>query len=60
VAMVDGLAVQTLVGGMDASRMLTLLVDWLAVELGLDPEQTRRAHARAEDANARLVHESVR
>lgn len=59
VAMVDGLAVQTLIGGMAAGRMLTLLVDWLAIELGLDAEQGRQACARAHDANERLVRQST-
>lgn len=60
VAMVDGLAVQTLVGGMAEGRMLILLVDWLVVELGLDGDQSRHAYAQAQDANRRLVRESAR
>jgi hypothetical protein len=45
--MVDGLAVQTLVGEMAEGRMMTLLVDWMAVKLGLDGEQRTYAYARA-------------
>lgn len=60
VAMLDGLAVQTVVVGMEAGRMLMLMVDWLVVELGLDAKQSRHAYARAQDALERIVRQSSR
>lgn len=45
----DGLAIRTLLGGLEEGRMLKLLIDALCVELGLDANQRRRAqrHVRA-------------
>jgi hypothetical protein len=58
--MVDGLAVQTLVGEMAEGRMMTLLVDWMAVKLGLDGEQRTYAYARAHYSNEWLAHRAAR
>jgi AcrR family transcriptional regulator len=43
ISLMDGIAVRTLLGGIDRDRMLTLLVDSLGLELGLDASQRRRA-----------------
>jgi len=47
VSQIDGSAVRTLLGSLDGGRMLTLLVNSLARELGLSEAQTEYAHARA-------------
>jgi AcrR family transcriptional regulator len=49
ISLMDGLAIRTLLGGLEQGRMLKLLIDSLCVELGLDASQRRRAlrHARA-------------
>jgi AcrR family transcriptional regulator len=39
ISLADGLAVRTLLGGLDRGRMLPLLLDGLAIELGLTEEQ---------------------
>ncbi len=44
IAMIDGLALRTLLGAIDEDQMLPLLVDGLSVELGLDDEEAERAH----------------
>jgi len=53
IAMIDGLAVQTLVTGMPAGRMFTLAVEFLAIELGLDPGQSAQAAAWRQHARPR-------
>lgn len=47
IATIDGTAMRTLLGEMDESRMLPLLIDGLCVELGLDQQQSDHAHAIA-------------
>lgn len=54
IAMIDGLAVQTLVGGAPNGRMLALLVDALCAELGLDEVLAEQAHEYARAAERRL------
>jgi AcrR family transcriptional regulator len=54
VALIDGLAVQTMVAGMNAGRMLTLLVDSLCSELALDSHSRKQAAVIAADAQSRL------
>jgi AcrR family transcriptional regulator len=44
IAMIDGLALRTLLGAVDEEQMLPLLIDGLVVELGLDDRQAERAH----------------
>jgi len=39
ISLADGLAVRTLLGGLDRGRMLPLLLDGLAIELGLSDQQ---------------------
>jgi AcrR family transcriptional regulator len=53
IALIDGLAVQTLLAGMPDVRMLALLVDAVCMELRLDAQQGAHARARAADAAAR-------
>lgn len=55
VALIDGLAVQTLLAGLPDGRMLRLLVDALCIELQLDPAQSAYVRARAADAAERLA-----
>jgi AcrR family transcriptional regulator len=45
---IDGTAIRTLLGAIDESRMLTLLVDGLCTELGVSDERRTRAHERAQ------------
>jgi AcrR family transcriptional regulator len=47
VSLIDGLAVRTLLGEIERDRMLALLLDALALELGLDASQRRRIAAYA-------------
>jgi len=55
VALIDGLAVQTVLAGLPEGRMLALLVDAVCIELQLDADQSARAKARAADAAERLA-----
>jgi AcrR family transcriptional regulator len=43
ISLIDGVAIRTLLGGLDRDRMLRLLIEALCVELGLDANQRRRA-----------------
>lgn len=43
ISLMDGIAVRTLLGGLDRDRMFKLLLDSLSLELGLDANQRRRA-----------------
>jgi AcrR family transcriptional regulator len=43
IALMDGAAIRTLLGGLERDRMLTLLIDSLCLELGLDANQRRRS-----------------
>lgn len=54
IAVTDGLAVQTLVGGMTNGRMLLLLINALSAELGLSREHGAQAEAYAREAAQRL------
>ncbi|HEX5467765.1 MAG TPA: TetR/AcrR family transcriptional regulator [Gaiellaceae bacterium] len=47
VSLIDGLAVRTLLGEIERDRMLALLLDALALELGLNASQRRRIAAYA-------------
>jgi AcrR family transcriptional regulator len=55
IALIDGLAVQTLLAGLPDGRMLMLLVDAVGIELQLDPAQSAHARARAAHAAERLA-----
>jgi AcrR family transcriptional regulator len=46
VSLIDGLAIRTLLGGMDQPRMLALLVDCLCLELGVPDEEAKRLRQR--------------
>jgi AcrR family transcriptional regulator len=46
VSLIDGLAIRTLLGGMDQHRMLWLLVDCLCIELGVPDEQVKSLRQR--------------
>jgi AcrR family transcriptional regulator len=52
IATIDGTALRTLLGEIDETRMLPLLIDGLCAELGLDPQQSERAHAIARELSA--------
>jgi len=54
IAMIDGLAVQTLVAGRPNGRMLALLVDALCGELGLDEQRSKQAQTYARAVGRRL------
>ena len=43
ISLMDGIAVRTLLGGLERDRMLKLLIGSLSLELGLDEGQRRRA-----------------
>lgn len=47
VSQIDGFAVRTLLGVLDETRMLALLVDLLCLELGLSEKDAAAAHAHA-------------
>jgi len=46
VSLIDGLAIRTLLGGMDQRRMLALLVDCLCVELDVPDEEVKQLRQR--------------
>jgi len=46
VSLIDGLAIRTLLGGMDSRRMLSLLVDSLCLELGVSDEEAKLLRQR--------------
>lgn len=50
ISLMDGIAIRTLLGGLERDRMLRLLVDAMCVELGLDTRQRRRAIRYAQRA----------
>jgi AcrR family transcriptional regulator len=52
ISLMDGVAVRTLLGGLDRDRMLPLLVDGLCTELGVSDALRRRAHRHARRATA--------
>jgi len=52
IATIDGTALRTLLGEIEEARMLPLLIDGLCAELGLDQQQSERAHAIARDLSA--------
>jgi AcrR family transcriptional regulator len=43
ISLIDGVAIRTLLGGLDRKRMLPLLIEALALELGLTSAQRRKA-----------------
>jgi hypothetical protein len=47
ISLMDGIAVRTLLGGLERDRMLKLLIGSLSLELGLDEGQRRRATRHA-------------
>jgi AcrR family transcriptional regulator len=53
VAMIDGIALRTVLGALEDDQMLPLLIDGLSVELGLDDEGAAAAHRIAEELSAR-------
>lgn len=46
VSLIDGLAIRTLLGGMDQHRMLSLLVDCLCIELGVSEADAKLLRQR--------------
>jgi hypothetical protein len=46
VSLIDGLAIRTLLGGMDQRRMLALLVDSLCVDLDVPDEEVKQLRQR--------------
>ena len=52
IATIDGTALRTLLGEIEEGRACSLLIDGLCAELGLDQQQSERAHAIARELSA--------
>jgi AcrR family transcriptional regulator len=52
ISLIDGIAVRTLLGGLDRNRMLRLLIGSLGLELGLDAAQLSKAQRYVTKAGA--------